>query len=54
MSFRTVGWDGDDVVDLLLERPECARCRYDRHCEGVWSRYVRSYGWDELRPVAPA
>jgi cyclic pyranopterin phosphate synthase len=34
------------------KRPECARCRYDRVCEGVWGNYVRRYGWDEFSPVS--
>jgi MoaA/NifB/PqqE/SkfB family radical SAM enzyme len=34
------------------KRPECAGCRYDRVCEGVWGNYLRRYGWDEFVPVA--
>ena len=33
------------------KRPECATCRYDRVCEGVWGNYLRRYGWDEFVPV---
>ncbi len=33
------------------KRPECAGCRYDRVCEGVWGNYLRRYGWDEFVPV---
>ena len=33
------------------KRPECATCKYDRQCEGVWKNYTRRYGWDELTPV---
>ncbi len=33
------------------KRPECARCRYDAVCEGVWANYLARYGWDELVPV---
>lgn len=35
------------------KRAECARCRYDVVCEGVWKNYLSRYGWDELAPVAP-
>jgi cyclic pyranopterin phosphate synthase len=33
------------------KRAECATCRYDASCEGVWNNYLRRYGWDEFRPV---
>jgi MoaA/NifB/PqqE/SkfB family radical SAM enzyme len=41
--------DLDD--DQRRKRPECAQCRYDAVCEGVWGNYLRRYGWDELQPV---
>jgi cyclic pyranopterin phosphate synthase len=34
------------------KRTECARCRYDGACEGVWSNYLRRHGWDEFVPIA--
>ncbi len=34
------------------KRPECARCRYDGACAGVWSNYLKRFGWDEFVPVA--
>jgi cyclic pyranopterin phosphate synthase len=43
--------DLDD--DQRRKRPECAQCRYDAVCEGVWGNYLRRYGWDELQPVPP-
>jgi cyclic pyranopterin phosphate synthase len=33
------------------KRPECASCRHNPHCEGVWVNYVKRYGWDEFSPV---
>jgi MoaA/NifB/PqqE/SkfB family radical SAM enzyme len=33
------------------KRAECASCRYDEVCEGVWGNYLRRRGWDELVPV---
>jgi cyclic pyranopterin phosphate synthase len=33
------------------KRAECARCVHDAACEGVWSGYVRRYGWEEMVPV---
>ncbi len=33
------------------KRPECGECRYNPVCEGVWSNYLRRYGWDEFTPV---
>jgi molybdenum cofactor biosynthesis enzyme MoaA len=33
------------------KRPECAACRHDGRCEGVWKNYVKRYGWNELVPV---
>jgi cyclic pyranopterin phosphate synthase len=41
--------DLDDEV--RVKRPECARCRYDRVCEGVWKNYVSRRGWAEMEPV---
>ncbi len=41
--------DLDD--DQRRKRPECASCRYDRVCEGVWGNYLRRYGWQEFVPV---
>ena len=33
------------------KRPECAACRHDARCEGVWKNYIKRYGWDEMIPV---
>ncbi len=33
------------------KRPECAGCRHNSVCEGVWGNYLRRYGWDEFTPV---
>lgn len=35
------------------KRPECAACRFNDVCEGVWGNYLRRYGWDEFVPVPP-
>ncbi|MEM9863859.1 MAG: radical SAM protein HxsC4 [Myxococcota bacterium] len=41
-----------DLDDALREkRARCRGCRYDGVCEGVWSNYLRRYGWDEMEPV---
>ncbi|MBC8070523.1 MAG: radical SAM protein [Deltaproteobacteria bacterium] len=32
------------------KRSECASCRYDAVCEGVWGNYLARYGWDEFVP----
>jgi MoaA/NifB/PqqE/SkfB family radical SAM enzyme len=42
--------DLDDAA--RSKRAECARCRYDTICEGVWSNYLRRHGWEEMAPVA--
>jgi cyclic pyranopterin phosphate synthase len=44
---------GDLDAARRVKRAECAGCAYDALCEGVWSRYVESYGWEEFTPVAP-
>jgi cyclic pyranopterin phosphate synthase len=45
----------EDLDEARREkRPECAQCRYTAACEGVWSNYLRRYGWDGLAPVPPA
>jgi MoaA/NifB/PqqE/SkfB family radical SAM enzyme len=33
------------------KRAECASCRHNERCEGVWKNYVKRYGWDEFVPV---
>jgi cyclic pyranopterin phosphate synthase len=42
--------DLDDAA--RKKRAECAACKYDRVCEGVWSNYLARYGWDEMQPVS--
>jgi len=44
----------EDLDDAAREkRPECRSCRYNATCEGVWSNYLRRFGWDEFVPVSP-
>lgn len=52
--------DGQDVVAitrgdldsaLRSKRAECAECRYNPSCEGVWDNYLSRFGWDEFVPV---
>lgn len=31
--------------------PQCDRCRYTRHCTGIWRHYAASHSFDELVPV---
>ncbi len=33
------------------KREDCARCRHEKACEGVWGNYLSRYGWDEFVPV---
>jgi len=33
------------------KRDECAGCRYDTLCRGVWKPYTSRFGWEELTPV---
>ncbi len=41
-----------DVDDATRDkRAECANCKYDAQCEGVWRNYLRRRGWDEMTPV---
>ena len=43
----------EDLDDAQRDkREECRRCRYVASCEGVWSNYLKRYGWDEFVPVA--
>jgi len=59
IDARTTGPDGSLVqirrADLddaeRKKRPECGSCRYNNACEGVWSNYLRRFGWDEFTPV---
>jgi cyclic pyranopterin phosphate synthase len=41
--------DLDD--EMRDKRPECASCKYDPVCEGVWRNYHRRVGWGEFTPV---
>jgi cyclic pyranopterin phosphate synthase len=41
--------DLDD--DQRDKRAECARCKYESVCEGVWRNYLKRNGWDEMQPV---
>ncbi|WP_053230665.1 radical SAM protein HxsC4 [Sandaracinus amylolyticus] len=34
------------------KRAECAQCKHEKSCEGVWGNYLKRYGWDEFVPVA--
>lgn len=31
--------------------PQCADCRFDARCGGVWRRYLEARGSDEIVPV---
>jgi len=42
---------GDLDDEQRDKRPECARCRYDAVCEGVWRNYLKRRGWGEFEPV---
>lgn len=42
---------GQQLSQLKEKREACSHCRYDGLCDGVWSNYVRGYGWDEFNPV---
>jgi cyclic pyranopterin phosphate synthase len=33
------------------KRDECATCRHNAHCEGVWKNYLKRYGWEGLEPI---
>jgi MoaA/NifB/PqqE/SkfB family radical SAM enzyme len=35
------------------KRADCASCRHDGSCLGVWRAYARAHGWDEFVPVPP-
>ncbi len=41
--------DLDD--EMRDKRAECATCKYDPVCEGVWRNYLKRMGWDEFQPV---
>lgn len=38
-------------VEPRRKRPDCATCRYDRLCPGVWDDYLARRGWAEFEPV---
>ena len=54
--------DGDDTTYAKVEkslrdsqvrakRRECAACRYNTACQGVFTIYLKHFGWDEFKPV---
>lgn len=60
--FQLIGEDGALEVRHVREhkhqrngekRAECARCRYDGACLGVWRGYAAVHGWDEFVPIPP-
>lgn len=42
---------GDLDDEQRDKRAECAGCKYDSVCEGVWRNYLKRRGWDEFVPV---
>jgi MoaA/NifB/PqqE/SkfB family radical SAM enzyme/glycosyltransferase involved in cell wall biosynthesis len=32
--------------------PECRFCKFDAVCEGIYKRYIQSFGWQGIRPVS--
>jgi cyclic pyranopterin phosphate synthase len=40
-------------VDALTrsKRSDCAACRFDATCRGVWVTYLRRFGWEEFLPA---
>ncbi len=38
-------------VMVRVKRDECAACRYNRICRGVFACYIDRFGWDEFVPV---
>jgi cyclic pyranopterin phosphate synthase len=65
-GYEAYGW-GANMVEYMLdaggaERPavysplmtkhaDCAACRFEPVCGGVYRNYVEEHGWDEFRPV---
>ena len=47
LRVRRADLDGE----ARAKRAECASCRYDASCEGVWANYLARYGWDEMQPI---
>ena len=42
---------GDLDEAARSKRAECASCKHDATCEGVWKNYLSRFGWDEMMPV---
>ncbi len=39
------------ITSLKKKHKPCSLCDYDSLCEGVFSNYVKHFGWDEFVPV---
>lgn len=37
--------------DDRVKRKDCKNCKYDILCLGIWKRYVKMYGLNELKPI---
>jgi MoaA/NifB/PqqE/SkfB family radical SAM enzyme len=44
----------DDEIsqqNLKIKRPECALCRFEKYCDGIWKEYIIAKGWNEFNPI---
>lgn len=35
---------------MKMKRAECGKCFHFNDCEGVWTDYIKKYGWEEFSP----
>jgi len=55
VALSTPEVEGVDPAGEITKRKAagCRECVFDRHCTGLWSRYVERYGLGELTPIRP-
>jgi len=37
--------------DVKVKSLRCKSCKYDNRCEGIYKKYVRIFGFEELKPI---
>jgi len=46
-----VDWIKFRKDNMKVKSPQCEFCKLYDKCEGLWSEYVKRYGYDEIKPI---
>jgi len=50
-EFTNLDVDESRKIISRVKAPQCALCKFNNFCEGVWKEYEKQYGLKELRPI---